>query len=175
MVPRSRKEKYMDKCYSGEWAGTMCLTEPGAGSDVGALKTTAKTLPDGEYQIQGTKCFHLRRRPRPDTGTSSTRSWPASRAIRPAPRGFRCSSSRRSRVNEDGSLGRSERRQDRRHRAQDGHQGLAHGVLNFGEDGKCVGELLGEERDGMKIMFQMMNEARLGIGMQGLDTGPRRP
>ncbi|HON23318.1 MAG TPA: acyl-CoA dehydrogenase family protein, partial [Syntrophales bacterium] len=51
------KNKYMYKMYSGEWAGTMCLTEPGAGSDVGALKTTAKRLPDGKFLITGTKCF----------------------------------------------------------------------------------------------------------------------
>jgi alkylation response protein AidB-like acyl-CoA dehydrogenase len=52
-----QKNKYMTKLFAGEWAGTMCLTEPGAGSDVGALKTTAKRLPDGKYLITGTKCF----------------------------------------------------------------------------------------------------------------------
>ncbi|HOO41838.1 MAG TPA: acyl-CoA dehydrogenase family protein, partial [Syntrophales bacterium] len=52
-----QKRKYMYKLYAGEWGGTMCLTEPGAGSDVGALKTTAKRLPDGKFLITGTKCF----------------------------------------------------------------------------------------------------------------------
>ncbi|MCU0583852.1 MAG: acyl-CoA dehydrogenase family protein, partial [Syntrophales bacterium] len=52
-----QKKKYMEKMYTGEWGGTMCLTEPGAGSDVGSLKTTAKRLPDGSYSIQGTKIF----------------------------------------------------------------------------------------------------------------------
>ncbi|MEI7591469.1 MAG: acyl-CoA dehydrogenase family protein, partial [Deltaproteobacteria bacterium] len=52
-----QKKKYMYKMFSGEWGGTMCLTEPGAGSDVGALKTTAKKLADGTYSISGTKCF----------------------------------------------------------------------------------------------------------------------
>ena len=52
-----------------------------------------------------------------------------------------------------------------------GIKGSATATLNFGEDGKCVGELLGKEREGIKVMFQMMNEARLGTGMQGLDLG----
>ena len=52
-----QKTKYMYKMYSGQWGGTMCLTEPGAGSDVGALKTTARRLPDGTFSITGTKCF----------------------------------------------------------------------------------------------------------------------
>ncbi len=52
-----QKNKYMHKMYAGQWAGTMCLTEPGAGSDVGATKTTAKRLPDGKFLITGTKCF----------------------------------------------------------------------------------------------------------------------
>ena len=59
-----QKKKYMEKMYSGEWGGTMCLTEPGAGSDVGALKTTAKRLPDGTYSIRD-EDLHLQRRPRP--------------------------------------------------------------------------------------------------------------
>ena len=53
----AQKKKYMEKLFSGEWTGTMCLTEPGAGSDVGALRTTAKRLPDGKFLITGTKCF----------------------------------------------------------------------------------------------------------------------
>ena len=51
------KNKYMYKMFSGQWMGTMCLTEPGAGSDVGALKTSAKRLPDGTFSITGSKCF----------------------------------------------------------------------------------------------------------------------
>ena len=53
----AQKEKYMTRLFTGEFAGTMCLTEPGAGSDVGALRTMAKRLPDGKYLISGTKCF----------------------------------------------------------------------------------------------------------------------
>ncbi len=53
----AQKRTYMDKMYAGQWGGTMCLTEPGAGSDVGALKTTAKPIGDGKYKITGTKIF----------------------------------------------------------------------------------------------------------------------
>jgi len=52
-----QKNTYMYKMFSGEWGGTMCLTEPGAGSDVGATRTIAKRMPDGSFMIEGTKSF----------------------------------------------------------------------------------------------------------------------
>jgi len=82
-----QKNKYMYKLYTGEWTGTMCLTEPGAGSDVGALKTSAKRLPDGKFLITGTKIFIS-----PAIMTSplisSIPSWPESRVIRQEQGGF---------------------------------------------------------------------------------------
>jgi alkylation response protein AidB-like acyl-CoA dehydrogenase len=89
------------------------------------------------------------------------------KAILPEPRHFHFHRSQDSRQRRR-QPGRAQRRQNRRHRAQDGHQGSATATLNFGEDGNCIGELLGNEREGIKIMFMMMNEARLGTGMQGL-------
>jgi hypothetical protein len=73
-------------------------------------------------------------------------------------------------VNDDGSLGESNDVNTGGIEHKMGIKGSATATLNFGEEGKCIGELLGEERAGMKIMFQMMNEARLGTGMQGLDS-----
>jgi len=74
-------------------------------------------------------------------------------------------------VNDDGSLGEPNDVNTGGIEHKMGIHGNATATLNFGEDGKCIGELLGNERDGIKIMFQMMNEARLGTGMQGLDLG----
>ena len=160
----------MYKLYSGEWAGTMCLTEPGAGSDVGALKTTAKRLPDGTFSITGTKCFISSG----DHNLTENIVHPVLARIEgdpPGTKGISIFIVPKYRVNDDGSLGEFNDVNTGGIEHKMGIKGSATAVLNFGEEGKCIGELLGNEREGMKIMFQMMNEARLGTGMQGLDTG----
>jgi len=165
-----QKNKYMYKLYSGEWTGTMCLTEPGAGSDVGALKTTAKRLPDGKFLITGTKCFISSG----DHDMVPNIVHPVLARIEGDPAGTKGISIfivPKHRVNDDGSLAERNDVNTGGVEHKMGIKGSATCTLNFGEDGKCIGELLGKERDGMKIMFQMMNEARLGIGMQGVDIG----
>jgi len=165
-----QKKKYMGKCFAGEWAGTMCLTEPGAGSDVGALKTTAKRLPDGKYLITGTKCFISAG----DHDLTPNIIHPVLARIEGDPAGTKGISIfivPKVRVNDDGSLGEPNDVNCGGIEHKMGISGNATCTLNFGEDGKCIGELLGEERSGIKIMFQMMNEARLGVGMQGVAIG----
>ncbi len=165
-----QKKKYMQKCFSGEWTGTMCLTEPGAGSDVGALKTTAKRLPDGKFLITGTKCFISAG----DHDLTPNIIHPVLARIEGDPAGTKGISIfivPKIRVNDDGSLGESNDVNCGGIEHKMGIHGNATCTLNFGEDGKCIGELLGEERSGIKIMFQMMNEARLGVGMQGVAIG----
>ena len=160
----------MYKLYSGEWAGTMCLTEPGAGSDVGALKTTAKRLPDGTFSITGTKCFISSG----DHNLTENIVHPVLARIEgdpPGTKGISIFTVPKYRVNDDGSLGEFNDVNTGGIEHKMGIKGSATAVLNFGEEGKCIGELLGKEQEGMKIMFKMMNEARLGTGMQGLDTG----
>ncbi|MDQ5986986.1 MAG: Butyryl-CoA dehydrogenase [Syntrophus sp. SKADARSKE-3] len=164
----AQKEKYMYKLFSGEWTGTMCLTEPGAGSDVGALRTTAKRLPDGKYLISGTKCFISAG----DHDLTPNIIHPVLARIEGDPSGTKGISIfivPKYRVNDDGSMGEFNDVNTGGIEHKMGIKGSATATLNFGEDGKCIGELLGNERDGIKIMFQMMNEARLGTGMQGLD------
>jgi len=162
-----QKEKYMLKMFSGEWAGTMCLTEPQAGSDVGALKTSAKRNPDGTFSITGTKIFIT------DGNHNLTENiiHPVLARIEGAPAGTKGISLfivPKIRVNPDGSLGEP----NDIHVGGIEHKMGLHGsptcVLNFGDEGRCIGELLGEENEGMRIMFQMMNEARIGVGLQGL-------
>jgi alkylation response protein AidB-like acyl-CoA dehydrogenase len=166
----AQQEKYMVKLYSGEWAGTMCLTEPGAGSDVGALKTTAKRMPDGTFSITGTKCFISSG----DHNLTENIIHPVLARIEgdpPGTKGISIFIVPKYQVNDDGSLGEFNDVNTGGIEHKMGIKGSATAVLNFGEEGKCIGELLGNEQEGMKIMFQMMNEARLGTGMQGLDTG----
>jgi alkylation response protein AidB-like acyl-CoA dehydrogenase len=162
-----QKKKYMEKMYAGIWGGTMCLTEPGAGSDVGASKATAKRLPDGTFSITGTKSFISFG----DHNVTENIIHPVLARIEgdpPGTEGISIFIVPKFRVNDDGSIGGS----NDVHTGNIEHKMGIHGsptcTLNFGDDGKCVGELLGNEREGMRIMFLMMNEARLEVGMQGL-------
>lgn len=162
-----QKNKYMYKMFSGEWCGTMCLTEPGAGSDVGALKTTAKRLPDGTYSITGTKCFISAG----DHDLAPNIVHPVLARIEGDPAGTSGISIfivPKYKVNDDGSIGKPNDVHTGNVEHKMGLKGNATCTLNFGDDGACVGELLGKEREGMKVMFQMMNAARLEVGMQGL-------
>jgi alkylation response protein AidB-like acyl-CoA dehydrogenase len=165
-----QKNKYMYKMTAGEWGGTMCLTEPGAGSDVGALKTTAKRLPDGKFLITGTKCFISSG----DHDLTPNIVHPVLARIEGDPAGTKGISIfivPKISVNDDGSLGKPNDVNCGGIEHKMGIKGSATATLNFGEDGKCIGELLGEERAGIKIMFMMMNGARLGVGMQGVSIG----
>ena len=166
----AQKEMYVEKLISAEWGGTMLLTEPNAGSDVGALTTTATKNSDGTYSLTGNKIFitagehdlvdniiHpvLARIEGDSAGTKGI-------SIFLVPKYF---------VNPDGSLGDHNdivcTGVERKH----GIRGSATCSMALGSKGKCVGYLLGEERQGMKIMFHMMNDARLTSGLQGLACG----
>ncbi|HPL62626.1 MAG TPA: acyl-CoA dehydrogenase [Syntrophales bacterium] len=162
-----QKKKYMSKMYSGEWGGTMCLTEPGAGSDVGALKTSARRLPDGRFSITGTKIFISCG----DHDLTPNIIHPVLARIEGDPAGTRGISIflvPKYRVNDDGSPGEFNDVRTGNIEHKMGIRGSSTCTLNFGDDGNCIGELLGKERQGMMIMFHMMNEARLEVGMQGL-------
>jgi len=161
--------KYALKMFAGEWSGTMCLTEPGAGSDVGASRTTAKRLPDGTFSITGTKCFISSG----DHDLTEQIVHPVLARIEGDPAGTKGISIfivPKYRVNDDGSLGDFNDIITGNIEHKMGIKASATATLNFGENGNCIGELLGEERKGMRVMFQMMNEARLSTGMQGLDS-----
>jgi alkylation response protein AidB-like acyl-CoA dehydrogenase len=161
-----QRRKYLLKMYAGRWSGTMCLTEPGAGSDVGALRTTARKLPDGTFRITGTKCFISSG----DHDLTENIIHPVLARIEGDPEGTKGISIfivPKYRVNQDGSLGELNDVITGNLEHKLGIRASATATLNFGENGNCIGELLGNERDGMKIMFQMMNEARLDVGVLG--------
>ncbi|MBN2333596.1 MAG: acyl-CoA dehydrogenase [Deltaproteobacteria bacterium] len=159
--------KYMDKMYSGQWGGTMCLTEAGAGSDVGALKTRARRLADGTYQITGSKCF-ISSGDHDLTENIVHAVLARVEGDPPGTDGISLFIVPKVKVNDDGSLGAANDVITGNIEHKLGIKGSATCTLNFGENESCIGELLGEQRTGMRIMFNMMNEARLEVGMQGL-------
>ncbi|NLH51049.1 MAG: acyl-CoA dehydrogenase [Myxococcales bacterium] len=159
------KNKYLPKMFTGEWAGTMCLTEPGAGSDVGAVKTSAKRNPDGTFNVTGTKIFISSG----DHNMCENIIHPVLARIDGAPGGVKGISLLlvpKFLVNDDGSIGEFNDVTTGGIEHKMGIKGSATCTLNFGENGKCKGWLVGEENCGIQYMFMMMNEARLYVGLQ---------
>jgi len=162
-----QKKKYMYNMYAGKWTGTMCLTEPGAGSDVGALKTSAKRLPDGTFSITGTKIFISCG----DHDLAENIVHPVLARIEgdpPGTAGISIFIVPKYRVKDDGTVGELNDVRTGNVEHKMGIKGSATCTLNFGDEGKCIGELLGKERQGIRIMFLMMNSSRLEVGMQSL-------
>ncbi|WP_104091863.1 acyl-CoA dehydrogenase [Arthrobacter sp. GMC3] len=163
------KARYLPKMVSGEWTGTMNLTEPQAGSDVGALTTRAVPNGDGTFAITGQKIFitygdhdmadqlvHLvlARTPGAPEGT----------------RGISCFIVPKFLVNDDGSLGERNGVETVSLEHKMGIHASPTCVLSYEN---ATGYLIGEENKGMRIMFVMMNSARLGVGVQGLAVAER--
>ena len=161
------KRDFLPKLVAGEWAGTMQLTEPQAGSDVGALRTRAERAPDGSYRLKGQKIFitygehdltdniiHLvlARLPDAPAGTRGISLFLVPKFL----------------LNRDGSLGA--RNDIRAHSVE--HKLGIHGsptcTMILGDRDGAVGYLVGEENAGMACMFTMMNRARLAVGLQGV-------
>lgn len=165
---KEQKEFFLEPMLSGKWGGTMCLTEPQAGSDVGAASTKAVRTADGRFKITGTKIFISGG----DHDMAENIIHLVLARIEGAPAGTKGLSLfivPRIRLNQDGSLadyndvalGGIEHKM--------GINGSATCVLNFGENDDCYGELVGgAENEGIKQMFLMMNAARLAVGVQGL-------
>jgi alkylation response protein AidB-like acyl-CoA dehydrogenase len=161
-----QKRIYLKNLYTGKWAGTMCLTESEAGSDVGNLTTTAKRNEDGTFSITGSKIFISGG----DQDLTENIIHPVLARIEGAPAGTKGISLflvPKYRVNPDGSVGAPNDVVCTGLEEKMGIHGNATASLAFGSKGNCIGQLLGEENKGMKAMFVMMNEARLGVGLQG--------
>ncbi|WP_353141716.1 acyl-CoA dehydrogenase C-terminal domain-containing protein [Acinetobacter pragensis] len=161
---QEQKETYLPKMYTGEWSGTMCLTEPHAGTDLGIIKTKAERNEDGTYNITGTKIFitggdhdlseniiHLVLAKTPDAPAGS--------------RGISLFIVPKFLVNEDGSLGGRNAAGPGSIEHKMGIKASATCVMNF--DG-AKGYLVGKENEGLAAMFVMMNYERLSMGIQGL-------
>ncbi|MDG2460082.1 MAG: acyl-CoA dehydrogenase family protein [Luminiphilus sp.] len=162
----SLKTTYLEKIYSGEWSGTMNLTESGAGSDLGPMKTRAER--DGDhYRIYGQKIYitwgdhnatdniiHLVLARLPDAPEGS--------------RGISLFLVPKFMVSADGSLGERNDAYPISVEHKLGIHGSPTCVMAYGDRGGAIGYLVGEENQGLACMFTMMNEARLKVGLQGL-------
>ena len=161
------RETYMTRMYSGEWTGTMALTEPQAGSSLADVHTRAVPTPDGYYLISGNKVFISGG----DHDLTPNIVHLALARIEGAPAGIKgvslfCIPKQRF---ESGALVDNDcTSAGVFHKL--GWKGLPSIALNFGERGDCRGYLVGEANQGISYMFQMMNEARIMVGMNGVAT-----
>ena len=173
---KDQQAKYLPNLVSGQWSGTMNLTEPAAGSDVGALRSTAEPINDGphagKYRVTGQKIYitwgehdlagniiHLvlARLPGAPEGT----------------RGISLFLVPKYHVNDDGSLGP---KNDLRCVSLEHKLGINASptcVMSYGDNGECVGELVGQPNKGLAAMFTMMNNARINVGNQGNQIAER--
>ena len=169
---QKQKQTYLPKMVTGEWTGTMNLTEPQAGSDLSAVRTRAEPTGDGRYMLVGQKIFitygehdltanivHmvLARTPGAPEGVKGISLFLVPKFM----------------VNADGSLGA---RNDVRCISIEHKLGIHASptcVLGFGQQGGAVGELVGEENRGLEYMFIMMNAARFAVGLEGIGLSER--
>jgi 3-(methylthio)propanoyl-CoA dehydrogenase len=168
----AQKRQFLPKMVSGEWTGTMNLTEPQAGSDLAAVRTKAVKQPDGSYRLQGNKIFitygehdytanivHLvlARTPDAPEGVKGISLFIVPKFL----------------VREDGSLGE---RNDVRCVSIEHKLGIHASptcVMAYGDQGGAIGYLIGEENRGLEYMFIMMNLARFSVGMEGVGIAER--
>ena len=161
-----QKRLYLDKMYGGQWTGTMALTESSAGSDVGAIEVKATKNGDGTYHLTGQKIFITNG----DHDIAENIVHMVLARIDgdlPGTKGLSIFIVPKYRLNEDGSIGQPN---DVRCIGVEHKMGLSASpttTMSFGEQGDCTAYLLGRERDGIKIMFHMMNASRLEVGMWG--------
>ncbi len=162
-----QQARYLPKLVSGEWSGTMNLTEPQAGSDVGALRTTATPLGDGTWAIKGTKIYitwgehelaenivHLvlARTPDAPAGSRGISLFVVPKYLADGTRNdLKC-------VSLEHKLGIN---------------ASPTCVMSFGDTDRCIGELIGRENEGLKAMFTMMNSARINVGSEGVQIAER--
>ena len=158
------KDQFLPPMQSGRFAGTMALTEPGQGSALADIKTSANKQEDGSYRIFGQKMYISGG----DQSLTENIVHMVLAKIKGAPAGaggislFLCP---KILVNADGSLGESNDVQLAGLLHKMGYRNTTSTVLNFGEAEGAVGYLVGEPHQGLKYMFQMMNEARIGVGL----------
>jgi alkylation response protein AidB-like acyl-CoA dehydrogenase len=162
---QEQKSLYLEKLLGFEWGGTMCLTEPGAGSDLARIITRAEKIDDRYYRITGQKCFITAG----DHDGKPNIIHAVLARVDGDPEGIKGISLfivPKHRVNNDGSLEKSNDVSCSGIEHKMGIRGAATCSLVFGDLGDCIGELIGERCKGIQAMFYMMNEERLIVAMQ---------
>ncbi len=160
---------YLETMATGRWSGTMCLTEPNVGTDLASTRTVAKRAGDGTYLITGTKMFitsgdH-------DLTENIIHLVLARIEGMKGIKGLGLFVVPKILVNADGSLGASNDVLCTKIEEKMGIHASATCMLNFGDNGGSRGWIIGAEGDGIRMMFHMMNEARIGVGLQGVALG----
>lgn len=164
---QEQKDRYIEKFITGEWTAAMALTEPGAGTDLGELKTKAIPQGNGQYLIKGQKIYitygehdmtenkiHFVLARTPDAPEGS--------------RGISLFAVPTHRINDDGSLGEFNDVVCTGIEHKTGLHGSPTCSMSYGDKDNCFGELVGQENKGLMAMFILMNEARLSVGVQGV-------
>jgi alkylation response protein AidB-like acyl-CoA dehydrogenase len=163
---------FLEKMVSGEWTGTMNLTEPQAGSDLGAVRAKAVPAGDGTWRITGQKIF-ITFGEHDLAGNIIHLVLARVPGALPGTKGISCFIVPKYLVNDDGSLGA---RNDLRCVSIEHKLGIHASptcVMSYGDAGGAIGYLVGEANQGMRYMFTMMNTARLSVGLQGLSIAER--
>ncbi|MEE8344372.1 MAG: acyl-CoA dehydrogenase [Woeseiaceae bacterium] len=165
-----QKKHYLPPMLEGRWFGTMCLSEPQAGSSLSDIRTMAEPSDAKHYRITGTKMWI--------SGGDQEISENIVHAVLakivggpPGVKGISLFIVPKYRVNSDGSLGERNNVALAGLNHKMGHRGITNTLLNFGEAGECRGYLVGEPHQGLKYMFHMMNEARIGVGHGAVMSG----
>jgi len=158
------KDKYLPKMVAGEWFGTMCLSEPQAGSSLADIRTKAEPQEDGSYKLSGTKMWISGG----DHELTDNIVHMVLAKIPGSPTGIKGISLflvPKNRVNDQGEISGSNNIALAGLNHKMGHKGTTNCLLNFGESGDTIGYLVGNVNEGLANMFQMMNEARIAVGM----------
>ena len=166
------KSTYLEKLVSGDWTGTMNLTEPQAGSDLAQVRTRAEPQPDGTYKVFGTKIFITYGEH--DMADNIVHLVLA--RVQGAPEGVKGISLfvvPKFMVNQDGSLGERNDVYCVSIEHKMGIKASPTAVLQYGDHGGAIGYLVGEENRGLEYMFIMMNAARYAVGVQGIAIADR--
>jgi alkylation response protein AidB-like acyl-CoA dehydrogenase len=166
------KATYLEKLISGEWTGTMNLTEPQAGSDLAAVRSRAEPLPDGTYKVFGTKIFITYG----EHDMAENIIHLVLARVQGAPEGVKGISLfvvPKFMVNKDGSLGARNDVHCVSIEHKMGIKASPTAVLQYGDHGGAIGFLVGEENRGLEYMFIMMNAARYAVGVQGISIAER--
>jgi len=163
------KIKYLPNLVEGKWFGTMCLSEPQAGSSLADIRTKAELKPDGSYALSGTKMW-ISGGEQDITENIIHMVLAKIPGSPPGVKGISLFLVPKNRVHNDGSIGDFNNIALAGLNHKMGCRGTTNCLLNFGESGESIGYLVGEPNQGLSNMFHMMNEARISVGMSAVMT-----